>query len=264
MADRSVIALLNEGEVLGKVGGVVASVAVADDQTAAEVDYTPSGGLAATDVQAAIDELESEKAATSSLGALATLDEVTVGLIDASGTPDSTTYLRGDGTWQTPAGGGGGGFQVDHVQARRTAGALTLNSTSWADVDTGLDLTLTGVSAGHVIAASISGRLGNQSVFVMLDMVTVVGGSPVNSFARQAAVEASPGTEGVGAWWTTNTASQAEVGGSAPPYTVQSGDLSAGSLTLRLRYATGTAANRTLNATTAIPLTIWALNLGPA
>jgi hypothetical protein len=28
--------------------------------------------------------------------------------IDATGTPSSTTYLRGDGTWSTPAGGGGG------------------------------------------------------------------------------------------------------------------------------------------------------------
>jgi hypothetical protein len=39
-----------------------------------------------------------------------------VGDIDATGTPSSTTYLRGDGTWATPAGGGGG--VTDH-------GALT-------------------------------------------------------------------------------------------------------------------------------------------
>lgn len=41
---------------------------------------------------------------------------VTVSDIDATGTPSSTTYLRGDGSWHTPSGGGGGG-QVDSVVA---------------------------------------------------------------------------------------------------------------------------------------------------
>ncbi|GEC15147.1 hypothetical protein [Nitrobacter winogradskyi] len=43
-----------------------------------------------------------------SLGAMATKDDVGVDDIDATGTPSSSTYLRGDGSWQTPAGGGGG------------------------------------------------------------------------------------------------------------------------------------------------------------
>lgn len=30
--------------------------------------------------------------------------------IDATGTPSATTYLRGDGSWATPSGGGGGGL----------------------------------------------------------------------------------------------------------------------------------------------------------
>lgn len=38
-----------------------------DDQTAAEVPFTPTGGIAATDVQAAIAELDSEKAAASNV-----------------------------------------------------------------------------------------------------------------------------------------------------------------------------------------------------
>lgn len=45
------------------------------------------------------------------LGALATKDEVSVSDIDATGSPTSSTYLRGDGTWGTPAGGGGGGAE---------------------------------------------------------------------------------------------------------------------------------------------------------
>lgn len=43
------------------------------------------------------------------LGLLAAKDTVAVGDVSATGTPSSTTYLRGDGSWSTPAGGGGGG-----------------------------------------------------------------------------------------------------------------------------------------------------------
>lgn len=40
---------------------------------------------------------------------------VTVADIDATGTPSSTTFLAGDGSWKTVSGGGGG--QVDSVEA---------------------------------------------------------------------------------------------------------------------------------------------------
>jgi len=43
------------------------------------------------------------------LGDLAAKDKVEISDIDATGTASSTTYLRGDGSWSTPAGGGGGG-----------------------------------------------------------------------------------------------------------------------------------------------------------
>lgn len=42
------------------------------------------------------------------LGTLAALDAVTISNITATGTANSTTFLRGDGTWASPAGGGGG------------------------------------------------------------------------------------------------------------------------------------------------------------
>lgn len=48
--------------------------------------------------------------AVDGLGALASKSAVAVpGDVSATGTPSSTTYLRGDGTWSTPSGGGGGG-----------------------------------------------------------------------------------------------------------------------------------------------------------
>lgn len=61
--------LVDEGEALGVVGGVPASLPV--------------------------------------------LTSVGVADINATGTPSSTTYLRGDGTWSTPDGGAGGSAAAD-------------------------------------------------------------------------------------------------------------------------------------------------------
>lgn len=66
-------------DVFGRTGSVVA---VAGDYTADEVDFDPAGSIAATDVQAAIEELDSEKEPTISSG--------TTG-----------QYYRGDKSWQT-------------------------------------------------------------------------------------------------------------------------------------------------------------------
>jgi hypothetical protein len=148
------------------------------------------------------------------------------------------------------------------VKARRTSGSITLNSTSWANVDTGLDLTLKGVQVGDEIAYGMSGLISAATPYVWLDVVTIVSGVPVNSFARRAAVETSPGTQGVSGWWADDDVI-ATVSGEAPPYTVVSGDLVAGAITLRLRYAQDAAVNRLLNADMTYPLDVWAMNLGP-
>ena len=38
------------------------------------------------------------------------LTKTQVAMLSATGTADNTTFLRGDGAWATPSGGGGGGF----------------------------------------------------------------------------------------------------------------------------------------------------------
>lgn len=147
------------------------------------------------------------------------------------------------------------------VKARRTSGNLTLNSTAWANVDTGLDLVLNEVQVGDEIVYGISGYVGIEAVAAYFNVATVVAGSPVNSFAERGAAVATPGAVITG--WTAPSGVDGFLSGFSPPYTVVSGDLADGSITLRLRYATSTATNKTLNASATRPLDVWAMNLGP-
>lgn len=72
----------------------------------------------------------------------------TVGDLVASGTPSSTTYLRGDGTWATPAGGGGGGGTVTSVGV---------------SVGTGMSVSATPVTSSGTIGISLNTNLQNWS-----------------------------------------------------------------------------------------------------
>lgn len=58
-------------------------------------------------------------------GSSNTLSNIGVASISATGTPSSTTYLRGDGSWSTPAGGGGSGIvrSIATITTTTTLGA---------------------------------------------------------------------------------------------------------------------------------------------
>jgi len=80
----------------------------------------------------------------------ATMSEVRTALGDGGGTPSASTFLRGDGTWSTPAGGGSG--TVTSVGGTGTVSGLTLSGT----VTTSGNLTLGGslsLTSGDVTSA---------------------------------------------------------------------------------------------------------------
>jgi hypothetical protein len=108
---------------------------VAGSHPATAVSNAPAGTIAATDVQAAIDELDAEKVPTTrtitfaapgtgggDLSANRTLDFpnfVASGASHARGavpdpgaTPGATKFLREDATWATPSGGAGSGAAI--------------------------------------------------------------------------------------------------------------------------------------------------------
>lgn len=137
---------------------------------------------------------------------------------------------------------------VDIDRAVRTASDLTLNSTSVANLDTGLDITLSGVVTGNVVRVWASGVYGSQDVTANLYVATIVSGSPVNYFSSGSSTPLP-----IAAWSKELTTEDFQPIAGVMEYVLQSGDISSGSVTLRLRYKTGTASNLTLFANSAAP-----------
>lgn len=155
------------------------------------------------------------------------------------------------GPFITGTSGGGLSYISKH---KRTAGDYTLNNTSWTNVDTGTDLSLT-VVAGDIIEVGINALMGAEAVNAALDVATIVGGSPVNYL----------GTSGGGSdlgiqGWLGLSGVNTAIGGPFL-YTIQAGDISSGTVTLRLRYRTTAASNKTVRANSTQPFLWYAKNL---
>ena len=152
-------------------------------------------------------------------------------------------------------------YQNRYARAKRASTSLTINSTTWANVDTALDLTLN-ASAGDVIEYCVSGIVGTAAVVNGFDVVTVVSGSPVNSFGLDAAAPTTYAALNSASAWYCQTGVEVTISGSIFR-TLAAGDISAGTVTLRLRYVSSAAVNRTLFAVAPAALEVWARNHGP-
>ena len=150
-----------------------------------------------------------------------------------------------------------------------TAGNQTLNSSNtWANlpgIGTAGDLVLN-AATGDVIEAVPSSILNSPANPVFFDVVTIVSSSPVNAFGRGGAVTTNTNgasdSQGVSGWHQPGTGKDGTLQGSCY-YTLVSGDISGGTVTLRMRYATSAASTRLLIATVNNPFQWFVRNLGP-
>ena len=149
-------------------------------------------------------------------------------------------------------------YSNQYARAKRTSGSLSSSSTTWVNLDTGLDLVLP-ASAGDVIEVSLVGIWDVQAATGFLDVVSVVSGNPVNSFGA----DGSPSNTHLGIVGWGGAISVVTFAGGNFFRTLVAGDISGGNVTLRLRRRNDVAVSKTLLATTDIPLEWWARNLGP-
>lgn len=141
-----------------------------------------------------------------------------------------------------------------------TSGNKTLNSTTWADVDTAIDITLS-AKAGDFVEVGLSTFWGSENVISCLDVVSVVSAAPVKNWSENVAESAS--AFGVMAWNGPQLGGATNLGvGGSVIRPLAAGDISAGTVTLRLRYRTVTAANKSLVAVTDAATVFWARNHG--
>lgn len=143
------------------------------------------------------------------------------------------------------------------IGASRSSGNITINGTSWANVDTGTDLVIAAVSTDW-LAVSINGRLaaGAANTHTFFDIATIVSAAPVNYFGTAGGVS----DEGLNGLRVMDTLDIPLTGTFL--YQVQAGDVSGGNVTLRLRTRQGTAGNRAFVAGSTNPFKWWVENLG--
>lgn len=135
----------------------------------------------------------------------------------------------------------------------RTAGNLTLNSTTWADMPGATTWEgVLKVQAGDLIQVGLNARQSSEGTYSFLDVGTIVSAAVVNTLSGVAEGASNEGITN----WSGITGVASNVGG-AVIYTVQAGDIVNGAVTLRLRYRTLAATNKTFLSDSTRPATFW-------
>lgn len=145
-----------------------------------------------------------------------------------------------------------------HALATRTAGDITANNTTWANLNTGLDLVLP-ASPGDVLRYGMSASVNNEATGLALQPATLVGAALVSWFGSGEPTTTTG--DGVGGWYVDVSAAGRL--GVPVELVLVTGDISSGKVTVRLRYRTSTAANKVVQASTTRPLQVWMENIGP-
>lgn len=151
-------------------------------------------------------------------------------------------------------------------QVSRNAGSMTVSTVAnvWEELAAesggpgtgGFDLTLKEVQPGDVLEAGFSTFLGNQAGAMMLDVRTMVSGTPVSSLSNIS-------LNSLGSPWYA-TASQLIHLGAPIFYTVGAPDLLNNTCTLRPYVLGQTTTARTVYADATYRFQFWVRNNGPA
>jgi hypothetical protein len=143
---------------------------------------------------------------------------------------------------------------------RHTSGNVAVSSTSWANFDTGMDITLD-AQTGDVIEVGLSALADSAGTAtdIMFDAGTLVSSAIVNVVSSGTTESGS--SDGVGAWYCTRSAYSNAAG--SVMYTLQSGDISSGTVTVRLRVRLAGAGSRNIFGSTTDPVQFSVKNLGP-
>jgi hypothetical protein len=174
-------------------------------------------------------------------------------------TDDNKEFIWDGAAWRVDS-------AINYASYRRNSGNIALTgTTSWSTlttIGTAGDLTVT-AAAGDVIEAGVSALIGGEAASFSFDPVTVVGTTVTNSFAVNGSAPSLWTTCNGPSGWFCPSGALTPVSGPIH-YTLASGDISSGTVKVRLRYAMDAATNKTLYGTTGNPFMWWIRNLGPA